>query len=122
MEISSQNEPEFKKLRCFLQPDQSHFLSQPKLLPCGNLACTSCIQNATAPASNNLDCKLCGSEHPNLRLEDLKEADSIIDQINCDALVEEIEAKIQNQIVTIKSKESRYYSLHILTIYLTIDK
>ncbi len=105
MEISSQNESEFKKLRCFLHSDEGHFLSQPRLMPCGNLACTSCIQKATIISQNNIKCKLCGSEHQNLNLENLKEADSIIDQIKCDGLLEEIEKNIENKIKLIEGKK-----------------
>ena len=49
---------------CKLNPLKiSHLLSNPHVLPCGNLACLDCIYDNYNPVKQLLKCEICRSEH-----------------------------------------------------------
>lgn len=95
----------FKELRCRLDKDDEHFLSEPRVLPCANSACLECIKRLR-DSDNCLKCQLCNEEH---RIDDLAELptnQSIIDQINLnsDEITDEIVERLNKYVEKLNGK------------------
>ena len=102
MEISVQNKATYESVRCFFNKEKSHFLVEPKLLPCcGALACLTCIKNSLE--NSKFNCALCRLENVEVAdFQQLASAQSLIDRISKKNLVEEIDAEIKAHVSQIK--------------------
>ncbi|CAF1140920.1 unnamed protein product [Brachionus calyciflorus] len=73
-------ELKFQDLRCFLNENDTHFLNEPKVLPCLKTACIECIEKLII--NSKLKCNFCNDEHYIENVNELKSNDSIIDKFN----------------------------------------
>lgn len=101
-------EARFKSLRCYLVKQQqqqsdageSHFLVEPKILPCSHSACYECIQAALV--DNSLTCAQCNTVHTDINVAQLKTNTSLVDQIELnsneitDQMIEQLFKYIQS--------------------------
>lgn len=79
--LKQEFETKFDSLRCNLIKNDSHFLNDPRILPCSSTACLECILKSLDSA-NYLNCSFCRDKHLIQNVQELKSNDSVIHQIN----------------------------------------
>lgn len=92
MEVSEKNRSTYKSLRCCLIKENEHFLRNPKVLPCSNLACAECIKKIFSD-NEEIICSICCEMHK-FSENELKTGPGLIDEVKMNELVEEIEVKV----------------------------
>ena len=110
-QIERDFELKFQQMRCYVNPDDVHFLSNPKMLPCEKNACFDCIKKNLNTQTHTFNCNLCRTAHVIEDMSQLKSNASLVDQFDLSShdldteLIEKLNAYVRNLKHSFQNKE-----------------
>jgi hypothetical protein len=114
---------DFEIFRCHFNAEDSHFYTQPKVLPCcSKLACEECILNSLA--NGYLKCSYCNKINTIHNVNNLTTNNSLIDQMNSQSndILTNIEQNIINYSNESKGNNSYLNYFKIIIFYKNLKK